>query len=111
VRRINSNIVGRHRFKWRRAKCDFVDNGRVFIAKGPSEIVFNDWLGEDHVGLYILYCPMIMSIVMSFWKWSLSQTILDGYPFKEYFIALNETHILNVDDVGVVGVKKKKFIP
>ncbi len=44
---------------------------------------------------------------MTFWKWLLGQTILDGYPFKEYFIAFNETHILDVDDVGVVGVKKK----
>jgi len=40
VKRINSNIVGRHQFKWRRANCDFVDNGRDFITKGPSEIVF-----------------------------------------------------------------------
>jgi len=108
VRRINSNTLGRHQFKWRGAKCDFVNNGRVFIAKGPSEIVLNDWLGEDHVGLCILYCPVIMSIVMTLMKWLLGQTILDGYPFKEYFITFNETHILDVDDVGVVGVKKKK---
>jgi hypothetical protein len=32
VKRTNSNIMGRHWFKWRRAKFDFVDDG-VFIAK------------------------------------------------------------------------------
>jgi hypothetical protein len=25
--------MGRRRFKWQGAKCDFVDNGEVFIAK------------------------------------------------------------------------------
>jgi hypothetical protein len=35
----------------------------------------------------------------------LGQKILDGYPFKDYFIAFNESHIL---DVGAIGVKKKK---
>jgi len=61
VKRINSNIMEKHQFKWLGAKCDFVDDGRVFIAKGqvvacdPQEIVLNYWLGEDHVGLCILY--------------------------------------------------------
>jgi hypothetical protein len=27
---------------------------------------------------------------------------------KEHLIAFNETHILDVDDVGTIGVKKKK---
>jgi hypothetical protein len=44
------------------------------------------------------------------WKWLLGQTIRDGYPFKEHLITFNETHILDVDDVGAIGVKKKKFI-
>jgi hypothetical protein len=46
--------------------------------------------------------------MMTIWKWPLAQTILDGYPFIKHFIAFNETHISDVDDVGVVGVKKKK---
>ncbi len=46
---------------------------------------------------------------MTIWKWSLVQTILDGYPFIEHLISFNETHITNVDDVGAIGVKKKKY--
>jgi hypothetical protein len=45
--------------------------------------------------------------MMTIWKWLLAQTILDGYPLIEHLITFNETHILDVDDVGVVGVKKK----
>jgi hypothetical protein len=50
-----------------------------------------------------------MSVVMTIWKWSLAQTILDGYPLIEHLIAFIETHIPYAGDVGVVGVKKKKF--
>jgi hypothetical protein len=28
----NSNIVGRHKFKWLKVECDLVDDGGVFIA-------------------------------------------------------------------------------
>jgi len=41
------------------------------------------------------------------WKWPLDQIILDGYPFIEHLISFSETHIQDVDDVGVVGVKRK----
>ncbi len=68
------------------------------------------WLAwGDHVRLCILYCLMIVSIVMTIWKWLLAQIILDGYPFIEHLISFNETHIPNVDDVAAVGVKKKKY--
>jgi hypothetical protein len=50
-----------------------------------------------------------MLVVMIIWKWLLAQTILDGYTFIEHLISFNETHIPNVDDVEVVGVKKKKY--
>jgi len=41
----------------------------------------------------------------------LVQTIFDGYPdLKKHLMAFNETHIPNVDDVGVVGVKTKKIL-
>jgi hypothetical protein len=45
---------------------------------------------------------------MTFWKWPLVQTILNGYTFIKHLISFNETHIPNVDDVGAIGVEKKK---
>jgi hypothetical protein len=110
---VGRNVVGRQRFKWRGAKCNLVDNDGVFIAKGqmaacdPQEIILDDQLDEDHVELCIWYYPGIVSIVMTIWKWSLAQTILDKYPLRKHIIAFNETHILGDDDVGAVGVKKK----
>jgi hypothetical protein len=47
---------------------------------------------------------------MTIWKWPLAQTILDGYSFIKHLIAFNETHIVDVDDVGKFGVKKKKIL-
>jgi len=44
---------------------------------------------------------------MTIWKWLLVQTILDGHPLKEHLMAFNETHILDVDDVRIINVKKK----
>jgi hypothetical protein len=49
------------------------------IACDPWEIVFDDQLGEDHVGLNILHCLSNVVTIMAIWKWSISQTILDGY--------------------------------
>jgi hypothetical protein len=37
----------------------------------------------------------------------LAQTILDKYPLRKHLTAFNETHILEDEDVRVVGVKKK----
>jgi hypothetical protein len=45
--------------------------------------------------------------MVTIYKWLPTQTILDGYPFIKHFITLHETHILDVDGVGVVGVKEK----
>jgi hypothetical protein len=112
VRGKNSDRVGNCQFEWQGIKCDLV---KVFLAKGrvvtcdPHEVVLDDQLGEEHVGLCILYCPVIMSKVMTIWKWLLVQIILDGYPFIKHLISFNETHIPYVHDVGVVGVKKKKY--
>jgi hypothetical protein len=78
------------------------------IACFPQDIVLDDRLGEDHVGLCILYCLTIVSILVTICKWLLIQTILDGYLFIKHFITFHETHILDVDDVGVVGVKGEK---
>ncbi len=113
VRGTISNITKTCWSKWWGIECDFVNNGGVFITKGqvvacdPHEEIFDDQLGEDHVGLCILYFPAIMSVVMTIWKWLLVQTILDGYPLKKHLMAFNETHILDVDDVRVISVKKK----
>jgi hypothetical protein len=79
------------------------------VACAPHEAILNDWFGEYHVGLCILYYPATMSTMMTIWKWPLAQMILDGYTLKEHFITFNETHIPNVDDVGAIGVKKKKY--
>ncbi len=85
----NSNIARRCRFEWQGVECDLVNNGGVFIAKkwvvacDPHETIFDDELGEDH----ILYCPKIVSMVMTIWKWMLVQMILDGYSLKEHLIA------------------------
>jgi hypothetical protein len=35
------------------------------IACDPMEVVLDDQFGEDHVGLCILYCPGIVSMVMT----------------------------------------------
>jgi hypothetical protein len=73
----NSNIAGRCRSQWRGIECDLLDDDGLFIAKGrviacdPMEVIFYDQLGEDHVGLCILYCFNIVSTVMMIWKWSL----------------------------------------
>jgi hypothetical protein len=50
----------------------------AFVAKGwiiacdPKEALFNDDLGEDHVGILILYYPNDISTIMSIWGWPLS---------------------------------------
>jgi hypothetical protein len=73
-----SNILQIRRFEWRGVKCDLVDNVGVFLAKDhvvacdPHEATLDDQLGEDHVGLCILYCPVTMSIMMTIWKWTLA---------------------------------------
>jgi hypothetical protein len=109
-------MVEKQRFEWRGAKCDIVDDGGVFIKEGwvvaydPHEIVLDNQLGEAHVGLCILYCLEIVSTLMTIWRWSLAQTIIDMYALRKHLITFNETHILDDEDVGIVGVKKKKFI-
>jgi hypothetical protein len=80
------------------------------VACGPHEAVLDDQLKEDHVGLCILYCPTTVLAMVTICKWPSAQKILDGYPFIKHLIAFHETHIPNVDDVGAIGVKKKKIL-
>ncbi len=65
-------------------------------------------LGKTMLGFASCIFP-IVSIVMTIWEWPLAQTILDGYTLKEHLVAFNETHIPDIDDVGIFGVKKKKY--
>jgi hypothetical protein len=48
-----------------------------------------------------------MSIMMTIWKWPLFQTIFHGYLVREHLLMYNESHISDIDDGGVIGVKKK----
>jgi hypothetical protein len=34
--------------------------------------VLDDDLGEDHVGLFILYCLNDILVIMNIWRWPLS---------------------------------------
>jgi hypothetical protein len=77
------------------------------VACDPQEAILDDRLKEDHVGFHILYCPSTVLAMMTIWKWPLVQTIYDGYPLEDHFITFYETHILDVDDVEAIGVKKK----
>jgi hypothetical protein len=36
------------------------------------EVVFDDDLGEDHVGFLIFYCLDDVLVVMDIWRWPLS---------------------------------------
>ncbi len=70
----NSNVVRKQRFEWRGIKCDILGDNGVFIRKGwvvacdPHETILDNQLGEDHVGLYILYCLGIVSTMMTIWR-------------------------------------------
>jgi hypothetical protein len=48
----------------------FVASGYV-IAYDPRKTNFENKLGEDHVGMNILYYSNNISMVMTIWKWSL----------------------------------------
>jgi hypothetical protein len=66
-------------------ECDLVNDVGLFIASGhviaydPREAILDNQLNEDHVKVSILYCPNNVSAVITIWKWSLAQTIVDGY--------------------------------
>jgi hypothetical protein len=70
----NLNITRRCRSQWRGVECDLLDDDGIFIAKrqviafNPMKVVFDDRIGEDHVGLCIFYCFGIVSTIMTIWK-------------------------------------------
>jgi hypothetical protein len=46
---------------------------------------------------------------MIIWKWSLSQTILDGYSLRPFFIPYNENYILVVDEEEEMVLRKNNI--
>jgi hypothetical protein len=49
-------------------------------------------------------------MVMTIWKWSLFQTILDGYSLRQFLIPYNENQILVIDEKGTNCVREKKNV-
>ncbi len=96
-------------------ECDLLDDVGVFVASGhviaydPRKAIFNNQLGENHVGVNLLYCPSNVLVVMTICKWSLAQTILDGYSFGQVLIFYDENQIPIVDEEGKTSVKKKQY--
>jgi hypothetical protein len=50
-----------------------------------------------------------MSMIMTIWKWSLVQTIVDGYSLKQFLVSYDESNIPTIDDKGEIGVGKKQY--
>jgi hypothetical protein len=63
------------------------------------EANLDDWLGEDYVGLCILYYPSILSIIMTNWRWPLSLIILNGYSLQEHLVMHNEGCVPNANEI------------
>ncbi len=72
--RRNSHILAKGRYSQHSVECDLLDDGGIFIANGhvitydAKEVVLNNQLNEDHVGVSIFYCPSNVSMVMTIWK-------------------------------------------
>ncbi len=96
---------------WKGMECDVVDVEGVFVAKGriiacdPREVVLDLDLG-DHVGILILYCLNDILVVISIWKWSLSQMIFHGHSLKAFLKSYEDNCIFDVDVERGIGVKK-----
>jgi hypothetical protein len=56
------------------------------------EVILDDILGDGHVSLTILNYPRNVSIVMTIWKWPLTQTTMEGFLLKETFFSYNENY-------------------
>ncbi len=74
-----------------------------------KEAILDNILGHDHVGLTILYCLRDILAVLTIWKWSLAQTIMEGFLLKELLLSYDESYVLEVDVEGMIGLKKKKY--
>ncbi len=45
---------------------------------------------------------------MTIWKWSLTQTTMEGFSLKDILFSYDENYVSKVDVEGMIGVKKKK---
>jgi hypothetical protein len=56
---------------WHEKKCDPQDYEGVFVVGGqamasdPREAILDNILGDDHVGLTVLYCFRDISVIMT----------------------------------------------
>ncbi len=70
----NTNVPSLRQCSWRGTKCGVANVEFFFVAReqviasDPKEVVLDDDLGEDHVGLLNLCCPNDISTIMSIWK-------------------------------------------
>jgi hypothetical protein len=68
------------------------------MAIYSKEVILDDILGEDHVGLTILYYPQNISGVMTIWKWPLIQTIINGNSLHALLCSYDKNSIHEVDE-------------
>ncbi len=103
------------KMEWHGRKCGLVNHVGEMIAEGRiivcdlRKLVLDNNLGETNVGVTMLNYPNDRSQIMLIWRWPLLQTILDGHFLLSLFIAYDEHHVLEEDEKGVVGVKKKNY--
>ncbi len=78
------------------------------MAFDSKEVILGNILSETHIGLAILYCPKNIYVVMTIWKWLIIQTILNGTSLHALLYSYDRSYVLEVDEEGAVGAKKKK---
>jgi hypothetical protein len=80
------------------------------MACNSKEAILDEILGDDHVSLTIFYYPKDISMIMTIWKWLLSQTTMEGFSLKELLLSYDESYILEIDVKRMIGVKKYIYI-
>ncbi len=73
MRQIKASQIGH--INWRGRECDLLNLESNFLAKGRvmlfdrREVILDQIVGHDHVGLTIFYCLGDILMVMTIWKW------------------------------------------
>jgi hypothetical protein len=75
-----------------------------------KEAILDNILGNGHVDLTILNCPRNISMVVTIWKWLLTQTTMEGFSLKKFFFSYNESYIPKVDVEGMIVSRKKETL-
>ncbi len=102
------HIMLKGRCVWQGVECELLDDVGLLIASGqviacdPKEAIIDNQLGEDHVGVSILYCLNNISTIITIWKWPLAQTIVDRYSLRQLFVSYDEYNIPTVDEEGEI---------